>query len=70
MRTVDFKSGYAYSSDIEAASGGQVKNPEEAGEWMRAHKGTYTDIPVYLSDGQTQIGVYRIGDWEGVEFQP
>jgi hypothetical protein len=60
--------GYVLATDLAAVDGSSPTTPEEAGEWSKAHNGTYMDIPVYSSDGVTQVGIFRVGDWEGVPF--
>gem|GEM_PF-6798990 len=37
------------------------KSPEEALAWQSAHAGTSVEIPVYRSDGETKVGVFRVG---------
>ncbi|PYI67926.1 peptidase M56 family protein [Arthrobacter livingstonensis] len=51
--------GYAYSKDLSPEP--DFKSPEEALAWQSAHAGTYVEIPVYGSDGETKVGVFRIG---------
>ncbi|TFC61194.1 hypothetical protein E3O62_05885 [Cryobacterium sp. TMT2-15-1] len=68
VQTLDMKPAYVYSKDLEAAEGSNVKSPEEAIEWTKAHEGTYVDILAYASDGTKVIGVFRIGS--GRPFTP
>ena len=53
--------GYAYSAEMEAAEGTGFTSPEEALAWQEANKGKHWDVPVYESDGVTEIGTFRIG---------
>lgn len=68
VMATNWEPGYVRAADLAAVDGSSVTTPEEAGEWSKAHNGTYSDIPVYKSDGVTQIGIFRVGDWEGVPF--
>jgi hypothetical protein len=51
--------GYVYGSDLSVQP--EFRSPEEALAWQAAHAGTRVEIPVYLSDGVTKVGVFRIG---------
>ena len=51
------KNGYAYRADLE---GPVPSSPAEALEWQAEQAGKTTTIPVYQSDGVTQIGVFEI----------
>ncbi|MBN1459971.1 MAG: hypothetical protein JXA57_10560 [Armatimonadetes bacterium] len=52
------KTGYALSADL---AGPEPSSPEEALEWQAEHGSEPRTIPVYESDGVTQIGVFDIG---------
>jgi hypothetical protein len=53
------KTGYSLKTDLD---GPMPKTPEEALAWQEARKGQPPrEIPVYLSDGVTKIGVFLIG---------
>jgi len=69
VMATNWEPGYVLAEDLAAVDGSSVTTPEEAGEWSKAHNGTYTDIPVYKSDGVTKVGIFRVGDWEGVPFE-
>lgn len=62
-----FAEGYARAADLEALSSDHTtlpSNPDEALEWQAERDERYPDgwdIPVYTSDGVTQIGTFRIG---------
>lgn len=59
--------GYVLAEDLQAFSPdhpGQPKNPKQALEWQEKRDEHYPDgwdIPVYESDGVTQIGVFHVG---------
>lgn len=63
----NFVSGYVYRSELEGFSPdhpGLPSNPEEAIRWQEERNQKYPggwEIPVYRSDGVTQIGVFTIG---------
>lgn len=57
VETTDGKTGYAYKADLDAASGANVQSPEEAATWQNKT----VEVPVYLVDGKTQIGVFIVG---------
>lgn len=51
--------GYVYSADLSAVNGDLVSNPEEAvshQERLRNEHSESTRLPMYKSDGTTQIG--------------
>lgn len=57
--------GYVLKTALDAATGANVSNPQEAVAWQRkvdamAAAGQKTRIPVYLVDGKTQIGEFEI----------
>lgn len=60
--------GYARSSDLNAFGPdhpGQPQNPDEALRWQEERDAKYPngwDIPVFTSDGTTQIGVFHISN--------
>ena len=59
--------GYAWASDLNAFSPdhpGQPSTPADAVEWQKERDETYPagwDVPVYESDGRTEIGTFHIG---------
>jgi hypothetical protein len=53
--------GYIRVAELAAIDGSSVRNPKEAAAWEENHpKGTSAEIPVYESDGVTEIGVFSI----------
>lgn len=54
------RQGYISAADDAAASCGNVKTPAEAIKCNQDHAGKTETIPVYESDGVTQIGVFEI----------
>ena len=58
VATTDNRSGYAYRQDLRDPT---PSSPEEALRWQAAQGGRPRYIPVYESDGMTEIGVFRIG---------
>lgn len=48
--------GYVYAADLEEASGGTPRSPEEATAWQEAREGKTFRVPVYESDGETVVG--------------
>lgn len=54
------RTGYAYSEDLENASGPPPTSPEEAYARQSANAGTTFSVPVYESDGRTRIGELTI----------
>ena len=55
------KQGYVRVSELAKIDGSSVRNPAEATEWMESHPaGTRAEVPVYESDGATEIGVFSI----------
>ncbi len=52
------KTGYALSAEL---AGPQPSTPEEALEWQAERGSESRTIPVYESDGVTQIGVFDVG---------
>jgi hypothetical protein len=57
--------GYVERSELDCASGGQVKSPSEAVTWDETSKNRNITIPVYESDGVTIIGTFTVGDATG-----
>ena len=55
--------GYVRAEDLAAADGSALDfaSPDEALEWQESMRGQTVEIPVYLSDGRTMIGVFAIG---------
>ena len=59
--------GYVLASDLYVSSPdhpGQPTNPDEALRWQKETQEKYPngwDIPVYSSDGTTQIGTFHVG---------
>ena len=51
------KNGYSLSTDL---AGPTPSSPEEAVRWQVEQAGKTTTIPVYQSDGVTQIGAFEI----------
>ncbi|MEJ1156088.1 MULTISPECIES: hypothetical protein [Microbacterium] len=58
------KNGYAYATDIAYADGDPnahgFDSPADALEWQKEMRGTTVTIPVFESDGTTQIGGFDI----------
>jgi hypothetical protein len=55
------KAGYVYRSDLEEPAPSSL---QEALRIQAARAGTWREIPVYLVDGSTKIGVFVIGESE------
>ncbi len=53
--------GYAYGTALATADGPPPRSPEEAAARTKANQGKTFTVPVYESDGQTQIGIFTIG---------
>lgn len=56
--------GYVLRETLDEVTGANVSSPEKALEWQRRQDEAGWDrrvIPVFLSDGLTQIGVFEIG---------
>jgi hypothetical protein len=58
VQATNGETGYALSSEL---AGPQPITPEEALEWQAQRGGEPRTIPVYQSDGLTQIGVFDVG---------
>lgn len=58
------KEGYAYKSDLAAATGdtamASFKSPEDAIKWQQAHQGKATAVKVYDVDGVSVIGEFVV----------
>lgn len=52
--------GYVYNDDLEHATGGDANTPEEALQWQQNHGNEQQSLPVYKSDGVTQVGEFVI----------
>jgi len=52
------KVGYSFRIELD---GPKPSSPEEALRWQAEQAGKSRMVPVYESDGVTQIGVFRIG---------
>lgn len=59
--------GYAYRADL-GGPGGAVTTPQEAEEYMQsdAAQHGYT-VPVYETDGETQIGTFTVQGFQDIE---
>lgn len=55
------REGYAYTTALNTAGGPLPTSPEEAVARTKANEGRTFSVPVYESDGQTQIGIFTIG---------
>lgn len=52
--------GYVRKSDLDEASGAGVSNPSEAIAWERAKPRKAVEIPVFETDGISQIGWFEV----------
>jgi len=52
--------GYVLKKDLAEADGSNVKNPAEAVKWMEGGAKIDHVVPVYKSDGVTQIGQFVV----------
>jgi hypothetical protein len=63
--TTDNKPGYVRRDDLHDADGTTAAesftSPEDALRWQEQNAGIAHYIPVYESDGETQIGVFQVG---------
>ena len=59
--------GYIEASELNCASGGDVKSPAQALAWDTQNRNI--SIPVYESDGTTVIGTFVLGDATGPNAQ-
>ncbi|HEY5229984.1 MAG TPA: peptidase M56 family protein [Galbitalea sp.] len=59
------KTGYVFAKQLADADGDTAAqhftSPAQALAWQKVHAGKTTVIPVYESDGTTQIGVFNVG---------
>jgi hypothetical protein len=59
------KLGYVFAqqlADVDGDTAAQhFTSPAQALAWQKAHEGQTTSIPVYKSDGRTQIGSFTVG---------
>lgn len=53
--------GYIYATDLDAAEGPMPTSPAQAAIWDKTHPPHVVYIPVYKSDGKTQIGMFPDG---------
>ncbi len=53
--------GYTYGTDLANAGGPPPTSPDEAVARSKANQGKTFSVPVYESDGRTQIGVFTVG---------
>lgn len=63
MQATNGKEGYVLKATLDEITGANVASPQEAVEWQqRQDAATWnaTDLPVYESDGVTQIGVFQV----------
>jgi len=64
VQTTTGKDGYALATDLEAADGTTAvksfKSPQDALDWQRKMAGKTIVVAVYLSDGTTRVGDFRI----------
>lgn len=61
VQATNGKNGYVYGKDLQ---GPQPTSPDDAAKNFTSRPPR--DIPVYLSDGETQIGVFTIGGSSGL----
>ncbi|CAM3606843.1 hypothetical protein OCAE111667_17960 [Occultella aeris] len=54
------RTGYVSQESLDEASGAHVANPEEVLAWQEENAGTIIVLPVYESDGTTQIGEFQL----------
>ncbi|WP_324654030.1 hypothetical protein [Georgenia sp. H159] len=58
------KFGYVYREELDEATGETAArdftSPEDALEWQERNRGRTHTLPVYLADGTTQIGEFRL----------
>ncbi|WP_435527585.1 hypothetical protein [Microbacterium aurantiacum] len=63
--TADNQPGYVWRADLYDANGTTAAesftSPEDALRWQEANAGTVHYLPVYESDGTTQIGEFEVG---------
>jgi hypothetical protein len=61
--------GYVEASELNCASGGDVKSPAQALAWEKKNQNRNISFPVYESNGTTVIGVFITGDASGPNAQ-
>lgn len=63
--TTDNKPGYVWRTDLHDADGTSAAesftSPQDALRWQEENADTVHHIPVYESDGTTQIGTFQVG---------
>jgi hypothetical protein len=57
--------GYVESSELNCAGGGNVESPAQALKWDKDSQNRNISIPVYESDGTTDIGTFIVGNATG-----
>lgn len=63
VQATNGREGYVLRESLDEVTGANVSSPQEALEWQRRQDDAGWDrlaIPVFLSDGLTQIGVFEI----------
>ncbi len=63
VRATNGRDGYVLRATLDAITGADVSSPEEAVVWQRQQEATGRGsmfIPVYESDGVTQVGVFEV----------
>lgn len=62
VTAVEGSAGYVWHTDLDDATGASsnFRSPEEALAWQEERRGKTIEIPVYESDGTTEIGKFRI----------
>jgi hypothetical protein len=53
--------GYVKATDLNCAAGGGVESLSEAANWDKVSQDMNVTIPVYQSDGVTEIGTFFVG---------
>ena len=61
--------GYVEASELNCASGGDVKSPAQALKWDEESRNRNITIPVYESNGTTVIGTFVLGGATGPNAQ-
>lgn len=65
VMTTDDKLGYVWKADLDEADGTTAArtftSPEDALRWQEENAGIVRHIPVYESDGKTQVGIFQVG---------
>lgn len=60
--------GFVLKSELDAANGSDVQSPDEAIRWTVTEGRVDRVIPVYLSDGRTQVGEFVITGLDSQEM--